>query len=318
MKLAKLAVLVFSVAILAFLVIYANPERFVQIIRGADVLLIVAGMAAVSVSLGLRAIRWWLILPRAKLAPLLPIQLLGTTISNFTPGKVGEPAKTVILKLKSGIDVSSALPSIVWERVLDVLVLIMLSAFALAFLPLQGDLLLLSLAGAGMFTALIIGALLVLYSRTFGTRVFRLARRLPFLSRISEGFIQTFYETRFSKARIFGSFVVTFVAWVLDGITVWFALSALGIGLDIAIAPGILALSTIIGIASLLPGGIGGTEAVMAVLLGAIGIEPSLAITGSILSRFMTFWYNQVLGGVSLIYFSRSAEVGSAIKALMK
>jgi uncharacterized protein (TIRG00374 family) len=318
MRAAKIGFLGFSLAILIFLVIYANPSRFVQIMRGADIAMIVAGIAVATVSISLRTVKWWLLLPQVKARTLLPIQLLGMTISNFTPGKFAEPAKTVILKLRTGVDVSLSLPSIVWERVIDVLVIIILSAFALAMLPFEGNLLTLGLLGAAAFTALALVALAVLYSRKFGTWLFRFARKFPFLSRISDNFISTFYGTRFSKGRIAGSFAVTFLAWVLDGIAIWLGMKAIGISIGLAATPGILALSTAIGIASLLPGGIGGTEAVMAIILGAVGIEPSLAITGAILARFMTFWYNQLLGGLSLVYLSRSLDVSSAMKSLLK
>lgn len=318
MKAVKMGLPALSLVILLFLVAYADPSRFLGIIKSANARLIALGLLISVFSIFLRTVRWWCILQDVNVKSLFPVQTLGMALSNFTPGKVAEPVKTVLLKIRSGVDVSISLPSVVWERVMDVIVLLMLSSLALVMLPLQGNLLLFGVFGATIFAGLAMVALAVLYNKRFGMFIFRIVRKLHFLSRISDSFVKTFCEGKFQKRRLVAGFVITLVAWILDGTVIWLALSAVGISITLPLAPGILSLATIIGIVSMLPGGIGGTEAATAVILRAIGIEVSLAITGSVIARFMTFWVNQLLGGVSLVYLSRSAEVADAIKGIVK
>jgi uncharacterized protein (TIRG00374 family) len=313
MKFLKIAVTAVSFAILAALIAYADPAKLVPILSNARLEIIAGALGLSVISMMLRVAKWKALLGKASFGALLPIQMLGMTISNFTPGKMGEPAKSLILKLRSGIDVSQSFPSIIWERVVDVLVLVVLAATAFAFLPLTGNLLILGALGMAAFLGLAMLALLVLHSKKVGLRLFGFARKFPILRNISEDFVKTFYEVRQGKKALVACLVLTAAAWLLDGVVFWLSFLAIGIQLDVALFPGILALATAVGIASSLPGGLGSSEVVLAALLGLLGVEAVFAVTGVLLARFLTFWFVTAVGGISMAYLGRKIDLRSAL-----
>ena len=83
----------------------------------------------------------------------------------------------------------------------------------------------------------------------------------------------------------------------------------MGINIDLLLLVGIASLSFTIGIASSLPGGLGSTEIVMAILLGLIGIPEGIAIAAVFVSRLFSFWYVSLLGAVSFFHIGKKIEI---------
>ncbi len=306
----RVAAFFFSILILVLLVLYANPSRFFDLISKSNYVFLLIAFCISTISVLLRVLKWRILLDNISFSKVLPVQLVGITLSNFTPGKIAEPFKAVILKLREGRPVSSVLPSVIWERILDIIVLVILAILgAYSFLMLDSRFFLISAAVIFVFLALLAVALLVLYKRNFGRWVFRALKRLPMINRISENFIQTFQESNVKKSRIFYSFIITAIVWVLEGFIMYYAFLSIGITLSPIMLASIFALATLIGVASALPGGIGSTDVVMTIFLSYFGVETSLAVAGVLLARFLAIWYVNLLGGISLIYLMKKLNI---------
>ena len=91
-----------------------------------------------------------------------------------------------------------------------------------------------------------------------------------------------------------------------------FHLTATLLGLDVpwVASFGIYGLAISIGAISFLPGGLGGTEATMLVLLGVTGASAADAGAATILLRLATLWFAVVLG-VGFMLGLRGRGVGS-------
>lgn len=302
-----------AITILMAIIISANPAVLAGELAKSDLRLVAAAMLVSTAGAAFRVLKWSVLVGVGPVR-LAPVQLLGVTISNFTPGKLAEPAKAVLLKMHQGVNVSRTLPSIIWERINDLIVLIALSAIAIQSLTLETNLLYIGFASILVFAAMIAMFVLVLKSERFGTRMFRLARRLPVLNRISENFIHAFYKNRIRKRTVLKSLVITIIPWTLEGYIFYFSLLAVGLEADPLMLAGIVALAALIGVLSSLPGGIGSSEAVMLVLLGVTGLSGSKAVAGMILFRFLSFWYFSFLGFLSFIYLSRRLDVKGVLK----
>lgn len=308
MKRYKIAMLAVSLLILLAIVIYANPVVIASHIAQSDYKFIFAGFVVAFITMLLGVLKWKVMLKGVSLVELFPVQVLGYTISNFTPGKAAEPAKAVLLKIRKGIPVSSSLASIIWERVADVVALILFSILAVTSLAV-GSFFWLSIAGIAFFVIIITVSFAVLYSRNFGMKLFRLIRKLPVLKRLPENFMDLFYKVKIGRSKLAQCFVIAFVTWAIEGVVLYCALAAFGIFINPVVLAGIVALSVVIGIASSLPGGLGTTEVVMIFLLGLVGVESSIAATAAIIFRFMTIWFVNLLGGLSFIYLSRKFDL---------
>jgi uncharacterized protein (TIRG00374 family) len=236
------------------------------------------------------------------------VQFLGITISMLTPARVAEPTKALLLKMKDGTSVSKSLPSIIWERILDITALVIFAALTLTMLA-STQFFLLGYVGVAAFSILVIVLLFILYSRRFGIVVFNLIRRLPFLKNLKDGFLKSFYSVRIGRKRVTAGFVIALVIWFFDGLSLYFVLQAFGVYINPLIGVGIVALSVMIGVASSLPGGLGSTEIVMILLLTSYGIQNPIAVTAVFIYRFVTFWYGLGLGVASFLYLSKKINL---------
>ncbi len=300
----RVLLLVFSLLILGLIILASNPYELAKKLASSNPIYIFAALLVSSVANVFRVLKWS-VLVRVGVKELFPIQMLGMAVSNFTPAKAGEPAKSLLLKMKSGISVSQSLQSIIWERINDLLVLLLFSFLIINFLSLKQDLFLLAAAGMSVFTVLIITLVVALKSRRLGMRLFSLVRRAPLGNRIPETFADAFYKSSTQKKRIVLGFLLTLVPWALEGVVLH--LSFLSLGIDspgIAVLSGMIALSALLGVASTLPGGLGSFEAIILVLLSAFAITGSSAVAGVLLYRFMSFWYVTLLGAVSFMYLT--------------
>ncbi len=298
-----------SVSILLAIVMYANPVVLVSLIIKSNYSLIIIGFGVAFLTMLLGALKWKVLLDGISFLELFPVQMLGYTLSNFTPGKAAEPAKAVLLKISKGIPISSSLTSIIWERLSDIFSLLIFSIIAISSLSVTSNFFFAGAASMVIFGGIIVVSFLVLYSKKFGMKIFKFVKKLPLLKRLPENFMDLFYKVRIKKRRIVKCFAIALITWFLEGFILYFALSAFGVSLNPLILAGIVALSVVIGIASSLPGGLGTTEVVMTFLLGLNGVESSIAIAATIMFRFMTIWFVNLLGGLSFFYLSKKFDI---------
>lgn len=292
----------FGIFLIFAVIAVSNPQRLYEILLASNKLLLLAGFVVSNVAILFRIAKWRALIG-VPMKHLAPVQMLGIAIGNFTPGKAAEPLKAVLLKMKSGVAVSHSLASIIWERVFDVIVVIVFSIIAVFLVGIKADFLILSIFGIVLMVIAVAVGMFILLNRRYGIRLISFLMRFPVLRRLPENFPDLFYKKRISSRRLAASFALTLVSWILEGSVLYFALLALGVEIPVLTAIGIVALSIAIGFATLLPGGIGSTEIVIILLLGAMGVAPPVAAAGAIAARALTFWYNNVLGAAALTSF---------------
>ena len=307
-----------SLLILVGLVLYVNPSMLIRTIAKTDLFYLFLGFMISNITVMLRVVKWNVLLSNISFKQLFPVQMLGMSLSNLTPGKIGEPIKAVILKLSNKLPVSESLPTIIWERIMDVVVLVLFAIFGVQFIA--GNFFVPSILSISMVIVFIILLILVLYKKSFGIRVFNLLKKIPILNKIDNQFIATFYKgVKILKSKLFLSFILTFIVWFLDGAVFYFVLLSFGLSSieNLFIIPCILALSILIGICSSLPSGVGSTEVVMIILLGALGIEKTVATATVMLARFLTLGYGMLLGYLSFLYLSRKVNLRNIVKRVV-
>ncbi len=309
MKIYKIGLLIVSLIILILIVWYSNPTLVFSLLQKSNKTYILYGILITTISILFRVSKWFVLLEKVSFLKTIPIQMFGITVSNFTPGKLAEPIKSIILKITDGIPVSVSILSVIWERLIDVIVLVILSLFAFQAITLSSNFFVLGIVGIGVFVSLIIVVISVLINQRLGFWVFGIAKKLPLLNRLSDDFMKTFYKTKIDMKRVVACFVLTIIPWVLDGVVLYLVFLSFGVNLSPLLLAGMIAISTIIGIASFLPGGIGSFEVIIVVLLGFVSIEHTLAVTVILLFRFITFWYGILLGGLSFVYLSKKADI---------
>ena len=98
--------------------------------------------------------------------------------------------------------------------------------------------------------------------------------------------------------------ILGLIAWLLNGLVFYLILDKVGFPVALPLALTIYAISILAGAASFIPGGIGATETVMALMLLAINSEPHIAIAVPILTRLATLWFAVCVGLLANAYLS--------------
>ena len=80
---------------------------------------------------------------------------------------------------------------------------------------------------------------------------------------------------------------------------------ALWPGIDLLTAVYIFTIATLVGAASMIPGGLGATEATMIAMLMSRGVAPVEATAAAVAIRTVTLWFGILLGILNLMFIRK-------------
>lgn len=225
-----------------------------------------------------------------------------------TPGKVGEVLKSFLLRRINGTPVVASAPIVLAERLTDGLAMLLLMGFGLTLYeparPAFAALLLLSVAG-----------IVVLQFRALSERILSWIARLPFGGKLAPK-LTTIYESTnklLSWRLLLVSTLISVISWFGECVAFYYVLRGLGLppsGLLLLQATFIFAASTLFGLVSFLPGGLGVSEASSTGLLVLLtGMASGPATTATIIIRFCTLWFGVSLGAIALLLLGRRYDL---------
>ncbi len=215
-----------------------------------------------------------------------------------TPGKAGEAVRSLYLK-PHGMSYAESLAAFFVERLLDVLAIAVLAVGGAWLFPEYRAFVLLSCLGIGVFAWFIVrpglpDRLQCWVGRACDTgKLTRLLRHLAGLLQASARLLV--------PRRLYAGLAVGILAWAAEGFALYLIVGGMGAPLPVAAATGIYAVSILAGTLSFLPGGLGGTEAVMGLMLVLAGANPSTAIAATLLCRFTTLWFAVLIGLLAML-----------------
>jgi len=251
-------------------------------------------------SYGVRYARWHWLLKRAGSKIGLTKGFLAY-LSGFaftaTPGKVGELIRIRYLA-PMGIAPSLVLGAFIFERAFDLISVLLLSAVAISdpniFLFVLGfvTILLLTLYFFARRPAFLLSASKWLLQK-------KCIRASRLISMLGEGLTFTLQWMNFIN--IGASLILGLVAWGLTSAAFLILLHYLGIALPFFTSFAIYPLAMLAGAASMIPGGLGSTEASITALLMLHGVSIGLAAVAAIGIRLATIWFAILIGFISLM-----------------
>jgi len=220
----------------------------------------------------------------------------------ITPGKVGELLKSYLLKRTTGEPISRTSPVIVAERLSDGIAMLLLAATGLVLYRFGWELLL-------FFLVVGLGGIMVIQNRRLSLALLSFGERLPLVSRIAH-LMHAFYESAYILLQwkpLLLAVSIGFVSWSGECGALYFVFTGLGIAPspDLLIkATFILAVSSLVGSASGLPGGLGTADGSMLGLTRLL-VTPSATLAGAatLLIRLCTLWFGLGIGVVALLIF---------------
>jgi uncharacterized membrane protein YbhN (UPF0104 family) len=252
-------------------------------------------LAVISVPLilmliAIRTARWcWLLaVHKAHNVSIIKLYLaiaISIGLGAVTPAQAGEAYKLFLARRDFGVSLSEAAGLHLLERLSDIFVLSSLSVVAFILSFGQGPWILGALGGIALT---LVGSLVALHDRQSGW--------LPKSVRAGLGAVSGALKDR---VRMAGFFVLTVVAWALT-VTLWgVAFHFVGApDLPLASLVAIVGVVTFASILSLVPGGLGASEATAAAMLIANGAVPEVALAGALALRLIGIT-TAALGGMS-------------------
>ena len=107
-------------------------------VQGANYLYLIPGVGMYLISLMWRTLRWKIILSPIgdfRFARLWPVVLVGYASNNVLPVRLGELVRAYFLNIREGVSKTTALATILIERVSDGMALLLLVGVVSLFIP---------------------------------------------------------------------------------------------------------------------------------------------------------------------------------------
>jgi uncharacterized protein (TIRG00374 family) len=259
------------------------------------------------VNYGLRFVRWQKFL--ALLGHKIPHrESLRIYVAGFgltiLPGKAGETIRSVFLK-RRGVTYPESLAAFFSEHFSNLISMLMLVALGLWVYP-----------QAQIVVAILAGVILMVLAALQQTRWLRMLgrfarERMPkrLGTLLEHGIEIVLHSGRcFKFPMLVTGIALGLVAWGAEGLAFYYIMHALGSDMSLQVALFIYAFSMLVGAISFLPGGLGGTEATMVVLLMLNNVEQPQAVAATVLIRLVTLWFAVALGVFSLLAVEKSRE----------
>jgi uncharacterized protein (TIRG00374 family) len=300
------------VAVFGAVAAYIGLDSVLTHVAGLDVGVLFGLLALSLANYGLRALRWQLYSRhlglRVRLSRTVLFYVAGFAMAT-TPGKIGEAIRLWLLQRAEGYRYQRIAPLFIGDRVSDFNAALLLTLVGvLAFAEYAWA----TVGSAVAMLMLTVAMLRATWLCRFTHAVYGVIGRWP---RLFAGISTAFRHS----ARLFDPSIYTatlalaLIGWLAECVAFYWLLSELGADPGLLEAMFIFAFSMLVGALSMLPGGLGGTEATMFGLLTLAGTEPEVALTATVIIRVTTLWFAVLLGFVALPLALRQA--GNRISA---
>jgi hypothetical protein len=279
-------------------------------VRQANPSLYLMALVVYYLSFPARGYRWQRLLRNAeveegnipRVRDLGEIIYLSWFANTLVPAKLGDLYRGYLLKKESGIPFSLSMGTVVAERVLDFVVLVMLMGTA-GLISYRGHLPPQVVQLLGITFGIVVVVLLgLLFLQRFGAAVGRL---LP--GRIAQLYTTFSGAMLLSFGRLPELLGYTVVAWACESARVLFVTLALGVSLPLSMVVFMGLLAALLTTLPLTPGGLGFAEAGLTVALVLYGMDREMAATVTALDRTISY-LSLVVGGFVVYLVSKKTK----------
>jgi uncharacterized protein (TIRG00374 family) len=289
---ASLAVTAGVLVVMATLV---DLEKIRQEVTSCNKAFVILGMLAHYATYPVRGLRWRrclrhfpLTAGRAKFGLLV---FFYNAVDNVVPAKLGDVYGSHLARINCGVSRSAALGSIVFLRMVDswvVLLLALLSSWLLFAARLPRPLL----------WALIGGGIVAIGASTVMLAFILLKKSTPkWLPERVRRMIHSFYTGMWPRpGEMVSISFLTLTIWTMEMLWIYFLAMAFGLGVGFLQALFLTMIPLMASAFPFTPSGAGAVELTLFSCLRAIGVTGSLAASVTVVNRFIDYWLHIALG----------------------
>ena len=263
------------------------------------------GIILISIGYVLRYLRWRMILNNFQFSPSKNLESrlwLASFSFATTPGKVGELIRCYFLRKVFNIPLKYSLVSILLERFYDLFTVLFIT-ITFSFLNLKEYIFNISLYTFWLVFIAIIFLKVIRSNKPKILKFIRLLLGKVFFKKLgipmdSESIN---WKSFFYFKIVWKLFALSIFSWSLEGLAFYLILSKSNIPVNFLQASFMHTSAGLLGILTMIPGGIGSTEAITIAMFNYLEIPFEISFPITSLIRLMTIWYITVLGLFSFL-----------------
>jgi hypothetical protein len=309
----QVVVISLTAGLMALVLRNASLDRVWEAILGARWDLLAVAFLAMTSNYLVRVWRWrYLMRPigHVRFVPALRATVMGVAATAVLPGRVGELLRPYALARSEGLSISSALATVVIERLFDVVAVLLIFGAAIVLVPPPvgaADARLLSALRLGAELAGAVALVTLGFARLAAGNPERIGRfiggaagwlpgRMARLEPALAHFVAGLGVMRQTSALLV-TLAWSLAGWLLIATCLWLVAVAFRINLPLPGAAAVLAF-TVVGVALPTPGGIGGYHAAFVGGTLLYGAPTDLAVGAALVSHAIAFVPGTVAGVV--------------------
>ncbi|MEK6899520.1 MAG: lysylphosphatidylglycerol synthase transmembrane domain-containing protein [Nanoarchaeota archaeon] len=312
------------IGVIIFIVFLRHvPSRDILLrLRDIGLVNIIILLTLTSADLFLKSIRWKLLISKTtsiKIPLFFSFKtiLAGIASGSIIPGRV-ELTRPLMLKANYEIPLASSIPALTTERIMDLISLLFIMIASALLISSTKNIVFLSPAIISMIVLGVLGILIIAFyphwlllaqktlNSIFRARIFEKIKIRGALNYFFDSYIQSI--SKLKKSYISS---MTIFSCIINGIEIirfYFLLQMLGIDASLAATGFAFTASIIIGIATMIPGGVGVTEVSASQIITSMTPTATKGIVASaiLLERVIAYYLLVILGALILTFSVKS------------
>ena len=283
--------LIVGVIIYFALAVYGDYEKVLAAISSFHMEYIPVLLALAFTNYLLRAFKWHYFFKVLRMDISFKENLwvfLSGLFMSVTPGKFGEVWKSWLIRDLRGYDLHRTVPIVFMDRITDVVAMLTLASFGVFVFKV-------SILSFPLVVAILLSMLIVLRSKTIMLKMLDRSERFEsirkaYLSSLDLLCLKPFILT----------VLISLVAWFMECLAFYLTFKGLSVEAGLFESTFIYAISSIAGALTMLPGGLGVTEASLAELSSHLTmLDKSITIAATFIIRIVTLWFAVGVGAIS-------------------
>jgi uncharacterized membrane protein YbhN (UPF0104 family) len=205
-----------------------------------------------------------------------------------TPGKFGEVWKSWLVRDLRGYDLHRTVPIVFMDRITDVVAMLTLASFGVLVFRA-------SILSFSLVVAILLIMLIMLRSETIMLMIFGMSARFEGVRKAYLNSLNLLHFRVFILAVL-----ISLVAWFMECLAFYLTFRGLSIDAGLFESTFIYAISSVAGALTMLPGGLGVTEASLAGLSShLLMLDKSATVAATFIIRAVTLWFAVIVGAIS-------------------
>ena len=286
-----------GIILVILLFLFVSPIAVIQSLMSINPIFLVCAVMVYAVTFLILTIRWRIIV--AHLGGYIPLTEAyqafagGVLYSDFTPGRIGDFSRAILVKER--IDIHKGTVSVFIDRYIDIIVLTGLGIAALvayssrfaSILPLF----------ALIVLVIIFTVVTVLFLQN--SWIFLLIKKIPFFNipESASHLQKALLEFKNGKKVIAEGIILTLLAWITHALRI--ILISIGLGYSLPL-PDLFLILPLISALSLIPltiSGLGLVEGGLMAVIAGYGVPLSVALSIAVIDRGLTMLFHFAVGG---------------------